>query len=351
MLANGRPGGAVGNGTYEETAFDKPGQPAVTNDTYEALGDHDRPRDGAVANSLYDVVDPLANGGDNTYGDVIQYTGEGRSGAVANTTYESVDAPEDTTYQDADVEEDTYNTVNMPDDDDDRDGYLALARSTSDTDSNYAAPAPRGAGDEDTYMTTEPPAADDPTYLDANDAGVTPADLSRPTGSVRNNLYGAVGVKQDPMYDELKASLPDNEYASTEELKPHRMLTEEETPANIYMAHRTESDLADPPFLAERKATVWELPIKTAVQESSEDADGGFPSLNGPGSPTSALAIRRASSQGGVVPEQLNINSLTLSRSPAYAGAPPFSAGSPVGSRDFEEAVSPSRKSTQTAIV
>lgn len=355
LLAGGKGrDGAVGNPTYEETSFDKPGQPALENNTYVALGSQSRPRDGAVANAVYDVVDPLANGGDGfygeavappeeaTYGDVLPYTGEGRGSAVANVTYETaVGSPP--------IEEDNYTAVNMPDGEAEQGSYLVLGRSNTD-ESTYSAAAPRD--DDNDYLTTGPPAANDPTYLDASGVGLDAADRGRRAGSVRNNLYGAAGVRQDPMYDEVKASLPETEYASTEQIRPQRTLTEENDPANIYMARRESEDPKPaPPFLAERKATVWDISeLSTATRESSEEATsllGGAPSA----SRTSSLAIRRNSSQGAAVPNTLHLQ--IPGGSPEYAGAPAFTPTSPAGSRDFQEPMSPAGKSptTQSATI
>ena len=105
----------------------------------------------------------------------------------------------------------------------------------------------------ETTLPDEPPAGtgtdEEPVTLlrvqanDANEKHVAGCDdpeasvtAQGPAGSVRNNLDGAAGVRQDPMYDEIKASLPETEYAPTDEIRPQRTLTEETDPANIYMA-------------------------------------------------------------------------------------------------------------------
>lgn len=351
LLADGKSrDGALGNLTYEETSFDKPRQPALENNTYVALGSQSRPRNGAVTNAVYDVVDPLANGWggvydkavaapdeEATYGDVLPYTGEGRDGAVANVTYETTVGSPPT------EDDDNYTAVNAPDGKDEADDYLTLAGRSNTDESTYSAAAPRD--DDESYLTTGPPAADDPTYLDASGVVQDLTGRGRSVGLVRDNLYGAAGVRQDPMYDEIKASLPETEYASTDQIRPQRTLTEENDPANIYMARRESEDPAPaPPFLSERKATVWSLSERNNATRETSD---GATSLIG----TSSLAIRRKGSQGAAVPNTLHLQ--IPGGSPEYTGAPVFTPTSPAGSRDFQEPMSPAGKSptTQSALI
>ena len=77
------------------------------------------------------------------------------------------------------------------------------------------------------------------------DAVTDPAEYDQLGLTHRNKLYGAAAAREAPMYDELKASLPENEYASAYQIKPQHTLTEVNDPANIYVAHRSESDPPD----------------------------------------------------------------------------------------------------------